>query len=123
MHCPLFVSIDSFGSLPAAPDSSAFSMVATPHWGDCFLSNDLTADESPATGSRQRFVHRASASLAPRRFSVIRLHLRIHPQFLSPALQFLPRLFPGQDPRRGKPGNRSRGGTGILRLMPKYIQK
>ena len=35
---------------------SAISMVATPRWGDCSLSIDLTSDEISATGGRQRFV-------------------------------------------------------------------
>ncbi len=45
-------------------------MVATPHWGACFLSIDLTSDEIFATGDRQRFVlrqmtHWVTASLTP----------------------------------------------------------
>ena len=34
---------------------TAISMVATPHWGDCSLSIDLTSDEISATGGHQRF--------------------------------------------------------------------
>ena len=34
---------------------SATSMVATPHRGDCFLSVDLSPDESPATSGRRGF--------------------------------------------------------------------
>ncbi len=38
-----------------AQTRSATSMVATPHWGARSLSVDLTSDETPATGGRQRF--------------------------------------------------------------------
>ena len=62
---PLFVSVDSFGSLPASQDSSASSIVATPHWGDCSFSDDLTSDGISATGCPQRFAHWATVSLAP----------------------------------------------------------
>ena len=34
---------------------TAISMVATPHWGACSLSIDLTSDEISATGGHQRF--------------------------------------------------------------------
>ena len=36
---------------------SAASIVGTPHRGDSSFSADLTADETPATGSRRRFAH------------------------------------------------------------------
>ena len=38
---------------------SASSMVAAPHCGDGFLSLDLTADETPRTAGRRRFVLKA----------------------------------------------------------------
>ena len=62
---PLLVSIDSFRSLPAMQDSSASSIVATPHWGDCSFSDDLTSDGISATGCPQRFAHWATAPFAP----------------------------------------------------------
>ena len=34
---------------------TTISMVATPHWGACSLSIDLTSDEISATGGHQRF--------------------------------------------------------------------
>ena len=37
-------------------------MVATPHCGDCFLSNDLTSFDTSATGSRKRFAPSESQS-------------------------------------------------------------
>ena len=41
---------------------SAISMVATPHCGDCSLSDDLSSDEASATGSRQSFALKGKAN-------------------------------------------------------------
>ena len=40
--------------------SPAFSIVAVPHCGNCSFSNDLTSDETSATGGRQRFARNLS---------------------------------------------------------------
>ena len=48
----IVVSLSSASSIDAL---TAISMVATPHWGDCSLSIDLTSDDISATGGHQRF--------------------------------------------------------------------
>ncbi len=67
--CPSFRA-NKLRSLPAAQDSSASSIVATPHRGDCFFSDDLTSDGISATGCPQRFVHWADASFVCPAFAV-----------------------------------------------------
>ncbi len=69
MFCKVFL-----WSIGESNPCSATSIVATPHWGDCSFSVDLTSDEISATGGRQRFAlsnasHclRAGGSTSPRR--------------------------------------------------------
>ena len=52
-----------FSSATSIDALTAISMVATPHWGACSLSVDLTSFEISATGGRKRFAHAYEAFL------------------------------------------------------------
>ncbi len=63
-------ALTNSGRFCLSANGSASSIVATPRWGDCSFSDDLTSDEISATGCPKRFVHWADASFVCPAFAV-----------------------------------------------------
>ena len=57
------------GRFLLSQDSSASSIVATPHCGACSFSDDLTSDGISATGCPQRFAHWGTSRFVLRNLS------------------------------------------------------